>query len=65
MALTSGGGAATLRLMSLRLPCSEGKGGDGRCGAGTEWLRRRGGGVWGEAGALFPAVRNQAARALV
>ena len=44
MALSSGGGAATLRLVSLRLPCSEGKGGDGRRGAGTEWLRRWGGG---------------------
>ena len=44
LALSSGGGAATLRLVSLRLPCSEGKGDDGRRGAGTEWLRRWGGG---------------------
>ena len=39
MALGSGGGAASLRLMSFRLPCSERKRDEGRCGARKEWWR--------------------------
>ena len=47
LALSSGGGAATLRLMSFRLPCSEGRGTTegvarvkGRGGGGAEMGRR-------------------------
>ena len=39
LALGSGGGAASLRLMSFRLPCSESKRDEGRCGARKEWWR--------------------------
>ena len=39
MALGSGGGAASLRLMSFRLPCNGRKRDEGRCGARKEWWR--------------------------
>ena len=39
LALGSGGGAASLRLMSFRLPCNGRKRDEGRCGARKEWWR--------------------------
>ena len=39
LALGSGGGAASLRLMSFRLPCNGRKRDEGSCGARKEWWR--------------------------